>query len=137
MRILFYKLSISLQLIIFLVSCEETPKQCPNIVFDGKLTTLNGKLYSGSCATFYDSKQINSIQRYKSGKDHGEWTFYHKNGNLETKGTFDMGKRIGVWKYYHSNGVIHKVNTYNNSGKRISRWLTYDTKGNLISKVQY
>jgi antitoxin component YwqK of YwqJK toxin-antitoxin module len=135
MRFLFSSLGLSIILSVF-ISCREIPEKCPEIKYDGNLTTLNGKPYSGSCSTDYKTGELNSIQTYKLGIDHGKWTFYYKNGNLETEGTFDMGKRVGLWKYYYENGQVHKKNNYDPYGKPTSSWVTYDKKGSVLNEIQ-
>lgn len=135
MRILFSSITLFVILSLF-ISCDKLPPKCPNIEYDGNLTTLNREPYSGTCTTYFKTGELNSIQRYKLGKDHGKWIFFYKNGNLETEGNFNMGKRIGVWKYFYENGEIHKKNTYSSSGKPISVWVTFDEEGNIINKIQ-
>ena len=77
-----------------------------------------------------------SIQRYKQGKDHGEWLFYYKNGNLMTKGSFDSGKKIGSWKYFYENGKIHKQHFYDSEGNRSGVWKTFSESGEVLSVKQ-
>jgi antitoxin component YwqK of YwqJK toxin-antitoxin module len=136
MRLLFSSLGLLILLSHF-VSCEKVIKECPNIKYDGNITELNGVPFSGSCYTYYSSGELNSIQSYKKGKDHGEWIFYYQNENIETKGTFEMGKRIGVWEYFYKNGKVYKRNIYDNSGKPKGNWVTYDNSGNLINTFTY
>ena len=135
----FFRFQIVLSILIFgsFIQCEKQPEPCPDLQFDGKTTTFEGKIYTGTCATLYDSGEINSIQSYKEGKDHGEWRFYYQDGTLETEGKFHMGKRVGVWKYYHSNGKLHKKNSYDQEGNRKGKWYTYDAKGDLMSVTGY
>jgi antitoxin component YwqK of YwqJK toxin-antitoxin module len=136
MRFLFAS-SIHLIILGFFISCQNIPSECPSIKYNGDLTTLDGLPYSGSCATFYkESKMLYSIQRYKQGKDHGEWLFYYKNGNLMTKGSFDSGKKIGPWKYFYENGKIHKQHFYDSEGNRSGVWKTISESGEVLSVKQ-
>ena len=63
----------------------------PNYV-EKYLTYYDGKEYTGRCSV-YNLDTLRSIQQYKNGYDHGKWKFYHSNGRIETKATFNMGKR--------------------------------------------
>ena len=124
-------------IIVFLlsVSCNTPiPKKCPDLLYEDNLTRSNGKLYTGRCAT-YQNDTLRSIQQYISGKDHGKWTFFFSNGDIETSGKFNNGKRVGKWKYYHSNGKIKQISRYRN-GEKYGNWLNYDKNGNLIQKVK-
>jgi antitoxin component YwqK of YwqJK toxin-antitoxin module len=133
MRFLFALFSLLITLWLF-ISCENIPSECPSIKYDGDLTTLDGLPYSGSCSTFYkESKKHYSIQRYKQGRDHGEWLFYFENGNLMTKGSFDYGKKIGPWLYFYGNGKIHKQHFYDSEGNRSGVWKTFSESGEVLS----
>lgn len=136
MRVLFSSFSLMILLGLY-ISCGNIPNECPNIKYDGNLTTLDGLPYSGSCSTFYEgSKKHFSIQRYKQGKEHGEWLFYFENGNLMTEGYFNFGEKIGLWKYYYENGKIHKQHFYDSEGNRSGVWKTFSESGETISIKQ-
>jgi len=110
------------------VACEN--KECENLVFENGITYQDGELFSGKCNT-YKNKALRSIQRYKEGRDHGEWIFYFSNGNIQTKGVFKEGVRVGVWKYFNEDGGIKQINEYKN--KRIIRTIKYNEKGEILS----
>ena len=121
---------------IFLYSCSTpTPKKCPDFVYEENITRLNGELYSGRCAT-YQNDTLRSIQQYINGKDHGKWTFFFSNGEIETSGKFSNGQRVGKWKYYYSNGNIKQISRYRD-GEKYGNWLNYDENGKLILKVKH
>ncbi len=132
---------------IFLYSC--TPNPCPELTLrkpsaysDEYLTyldkvDLNRKyiLYTGRCST-YDLDTLSSIRSYKDGYDDGNWTFYYKNGEIETKGKFKMGKRVGEWKYYYENGNLKQVAEYMD-GQRSGTWYSLNINGDTLSKKKY
>ena len=128
MRYFFY-LFISL----LLFSCSN-PSPCVDIEYTGGLTYKNGVLYTGRCSVVKDDSIV-SIQQYLSGRDHGNWVFYHSNGEIETKGKFKNGKRIGKWKYYHDNGNLKQISFYKD-GEKSGIWSTYDYDGNLIKEIK-
>src|SRR5689334_3466373 len=38
--------------------------------------------------------------------EHGDFTWYHPNGYLQTKGRYSNGKKSGVWLSFHENGMM-------------------------------
>lgn len=127
---------IYLLLVVFFISCTTpTPKKCPDLVYKDNLTLSNGSLYTGRCAT-YRNDTLRSVQQYINGEDHGKWTFFFSNGQIETSGKFNNGQRVGKWKYYHSNGNLKQLSRYRN-GDKYGNWLYYDDKGNLLQKVKH
>ena len=132
---------------ITLVSC--TPNPCPDLTLrkpnyyeDRYLTysneldqNRNYKLYTGRCST-YELDTLSSIRQYKDGYDHGKWKFFYKNGEVETKGKFDMGKRVGKWSYYYDTGELSRVSSYSN-GIRDGLWFGLDISGDTIWTERY
>ena len=59
---------------------------------------------------------------FKNGKREDAWSFFNKNGQLNTKGNYKNGKEEGSWVWYDENGTIITellTGTYKD-GKRIS-----------------
>ena len=56
---------------------------------------------------------------FKNGKKHGPWIIYHKNGQLESKGTYKDGKEDGPWVQYNEDGTVSEyfTGTYKNGVK--------------------
>jgi antitoxin component YwqK of YwqJK toxin-antitoxin module len=61
---------------------------------------------------------------------------YHKNGQLEKKGTYKDGKRDGLWVYYWDNGHLYIKDTYKD-GKKDGPRLRYHENGQLAQKGTY
>ena len=107
----------------------------PNYYVEKYLTYYDGKEYTGRCSV-YNLDTLRSIQQYKNGYDHGKWKFYHSNGRIETKATFNMGKREGKWKYFYDNGNLKQVSNYKD-GLREGIWFRLDIKGDTIWVEKY
>jgi antitoxin component YwqK of YwqJK toxin-antitoxin module len=136
MRFLFSSLSLSIILSLF-ISCNKEINECKGIKYDGILTTMNGKKFTGKCKTIYKNGSIRSIREYSNGMDHGEWSFFFLNGLIQTSGTFNKGIRIGQWKYYHKNGQERKIQSYDAKGKKTGRWLTFSEEGEIVVETLY
>lgn len=115
--------------------CPELSMKKPNYYVEKYLTYYDGKEYTGRCSV-YNLDTLRSIQQYKNGYDHGKWKFYHSNGRIETKATFNMGKREGKWKYFYDNGNLKQVSNYKD-GLREGIWFRLDIKGDTIWVEKY
>jgi len=66
----------------------------------------------------YSDYLIGKGEARQNGKDLvlvGPWEFYHKNGKLKSKGSYnDNYDRIGTWEYYFDNGQLKERTTYAN-----------------------
>ncbi|WP_221406722.1 toxin-antitoxin system YwqK family antitoxin [Ekhidna lutea] len=88
---------------------------------------------------FYENGQptadlvFDSLGRVKEG------VYYHRNGNLRSKGAFhENNEKIkqGIWELYHENGVLKEKGLYEN-GVRRGDWYYYDSLGNQTMVVPY
>jgi antitoxin component YwqK of YwqJK toxin-antitoxin module len=79
----------------------------------------------GKFKKFDANGQIIEEGNYKSGKQHGEWTFHYTNGKLKGKGAFENGDggdlgssgiprngREGKWVNYYEDGVLAQESSY-------------------------
>ena len=114
-------------------------QDCGELKFDkeSKTTFLNNKPFTGKCDSFYYSGDFKSHEEYLNGKDHGSWTFFFKNGSIQTKGVFDKGLRIGKWEYFFENKNIWKTHFYGPSGLKTGIWKEYDENGKLVREEKY
>jgi uncharacterized protein len=56
--------------------------------------------------THYPNGQL-ECEGFVSGEVQvGNWTFYHENGNVFSRGQYENGKPIGIWTEYYENGQI-------------------------------
>ena len=120
---------------LIITSCTKTI--CNDLIYKDGITTLNGKLFSGNCKSYYFMGELKSQEDYLDGLDHGKWVFYFENGNVQTQGEFNRGQRIGLWNYYFENGSIWKIHNFNSLGKKEGDWIEYDRTGNEIYKKTY
>ena len=127
------KVLASLVLLSFLIGCKN--ETCTDLVFKEGKTYQYGETYTGVCNT-YRNGHLRSTQEYIDGLDHGEWTFYFNDGQIQTQGTFEKGKRIGVWEYFHENGELKQKSHYKN-GLKNGEWIEYSKDGIKIKSSLY
>lgn len=112
-------------------------------VLDGKITYYysNGQLQQvfnykagkkhGVCIAYYQDKtnSIRSKQIFKADKEHGAYSFYFSNGNLERQGIYYAEKLIG--DSLHKNVYEGKIYTYHQNGtkSKIENWKDYKRNG--------
>ena len=120
------------------------------------MTLLNGKvtdpLYNGLfvnvvkegfCRRWYVYGQLKEEGNFKNNRYHGNWNFYHKNGNKKASGVFNEngGKskgntgipdtnREGLWRFWHENGQLRQEGNYVN-GQREGLWRQWHENGQL------
>jgi len=72
-------------------------------VFVARVEDLNGNL------------KIEGAYVMEGGKimENGEFTFYHSNGKIESKGMYSMGVKVGDWKRYTADGNPRADRYYN------------------------
>ena len=72
-----------------------------------------------------------------TGKKQGEWTFYHSNGKIKSKGKFADDIKIGAWVYYFDNGKIEQTGSYDKDGSFVGEWKWYFVDGSKRIVEQY
>ena len=60
----------------------------------------------------YDNGLPRFKGEYQSGKMHGYWEFYRKDGSLMRSGTFELDRQVGVWKTFDRDGRIVKETNF-------------------------
>ena len=72
------------------------------------LILRDGLFYERSSNTPYTGKLDDKRSRGSivDGKQDGPWVAYWKNGQLSSKGIYQLGKQIGSWFYYFDNGNL-------------------------------
>jgi hypothetical protein len=93
---------------------------------------------------FYDKgrKIICATGNYKNHSPEGLWEYYFVNGLTQGRGTYRFGKKDGYWEesdwsevFDISNYKLEKGRYFD--GRRIGLWFFHDSKGNLISQIDY
>ncbi len=64
-----------------------------------------------------------------------EATYFHKDGTVSQKGTFNLDKKLhGEWTSFNNDGEIISVGSYN-SGVKTGKWLFWSN--NILKEVEY
>ncbi|MFN4915052.1 MAG: toxin-antitoxin system YwqK family antitoxin [Sphingomonadales bacterium] len=106
---------------------------------NGKLT-YKKQLYSGNYVRYYDDGSLSQLMErgsYKNGVKHGDWEYYHENGQLSSKGAYSNGAKEGVWEEYHGNGQLKFKYSYISGRLRDDVWEEYHENGKLKMKGSY
>ena len=72
----------------------------------------------------------------KDNKNVGKWSYFYRNGNLESEGNFTNDKPHGKWIWYYESGKVKTIGYYIN-GAEVGTWKTFDEKGSVINLVTY
>lgn len=75
----------------------------------------------------YEDGTIQAEGTLKDKKRHGVWSFYHKNGNTWSTGTFENGKSVGCFKIYKPDGSL-KIKSYYEKGNKVKEEYFKDDK---------
>jgi antitoxin component YwqK of YwqJK toxin-antitoxin module len=114
--------------------------------FSGKLTCYQGikprkqitKLSPNEelVETVYDEEIIGSIERYKKGKEDGEWLRFHDNGEVYERKIYEEGKLEGLYESFHLNGESNLRGFYKGGGKE-GEWIQLSDNGEFFVKENY
>lgn len=72
----------------------------------------------------------------ENNKNVGKWSYFFRNGNLESEGKFKDDKPHGKWVWYYESGNVKTIGYYIN-GLEVGRWKTFDEMGSVINLVTY
>lgn len=89
---------------------------------------------------YYTTRLIGKGESQEKGKDvvlTGPWEFYHTNGKVKSKGSFNENQeRTGWWEDYHDNGQLKEKTNYLN-GKAQGKSQNWYDNGVLASEGTY
>ena len=97
-------------------------------------------LQIGTCKDFYETGQLRCVANWKEGKLEGDYTFYHPNGKLQSKGTYTKNVQSGKWFFYTEDGFPISEESYlYDKGLRIKNGVFrfYNKQGILIEETPY
>ena len=118
-------------------------------------------LLSKCMIEFFSDGKISGEGDFEQGKRQGKWTFYYRNGQIKAKvsylngalnldcqwwrenglllqkGTFLSNVQIGFWQRFYDNGQVWDDGHYDNTGKKMGEWNTYDKNGVLKTKKNH
>ena len=103
---------------------REAEYDSQNLVLNGKVTDRDMK----------DHPVMEGI--YSFGRRNGEFTFYQKNGKIESKGVYLNSKRSGNWVYYYPDGRLKQSVHYIDDPKKGDFYVSeyFDRKGRQLIK---
>lgn len=86
------------------------------------LVDLDDSLFyiKDSIKVFYKDDKLFLKGKYVVGKRQGQYTIYHKNGEIKQLSQYDNGMPVGTWKFYFDNGNINKIISFSNGGAFLS-----------------
>lgn len=96
----------------------------------------DGQEFNGSFVDFTGGLQVTSLRRYKNGKAHGEWQWWHQDGAINIEGAFVDGDKDGVWTWYYPNGQKFAESNFDH-GKMINTESHWSSEGELVSTGEY
>lgn len=67
---------------------------------------------SGEYLEFYENGRLKAEGKYKSGKLHGKWQWYRKDGTKLRSGEFKLGAQVGTWITYDQTGKPYKTTNF-------------------------
>lgn len=67
---------------------------------------------SGEYLEFYENGRLKAAGKYKSGKLHGKWQWYRKDGTKLRSGEFKLGAQVGTWITYDQTGKPYKTTNF-------------------------
>ena len=70
------KLVFSFLLITLILFTKCGKETCESVIYKNGLSYKSNLPYSGTCITHHTNGNINSVQRYLNGFDHGKWEFF-------------------------------------------------------------
>jgi len=77
---------------------------------------------------YYRNGQMFAEGQYRRGRQQGEWTYYHENGTVNRKVTFDGGLPNGQVDVYRADGTLMAKRDFD-KGRRTGEWIDYDDTG--------
>jgi len=91
-------------------------KKYPGGAIMYKGTFINDKP-DGEFTRFYENGMKMSFQVFSDNGKRAETTFYHKNGNISSKGVYIEQKKEGKWDYYseYTQGYLISTEHYSNN----------------------
>lgn len=95
------------------VQLEQTKKRIAT--FERELEKIGENTFKATIRTREGFLKAEGIYIFMDEKfmEHGEFVFYHANGNVESRGMYNYGFKIGDWERYTSSGQRKADRFYN------------------------
>ena len=94
---------------------QKIPAALVKKIVKHRITEINASYprKSGEYLEFYDNGRLKAVGKYKSGKLHGNWQWYRKDGTKLRSGQFKLGEQVGTWITYDQAGKPYKTAEFN------------------------
>lgn len=96
----------------------------------------------GSCAEhgtyeeYYPGGQQLLVKgTFQEGKRHGEWTWWHPNGQIAKVGAYQNAKLQGEWRYLREDGTLQRNEQYD-AHQKVGTWRYFDTNGETVIREE-
>ncbi|MBK6642975.1 MAG: toxin-antitoxin system YwqK family antitoxin [Bacteroidetes bacterium] len=76
----------------------------------------------------YESGNKMSEGEMKDSKEHGKWTYWHENGEIQLIAIFSDGIQDSLWQWFDESGHISRIGTYR-KGIEHGIWMNYYKNG--------
>ncbi|MBT4250694.1 hypothetical protein HOD84_10165 [bacterium] len=138
---------IFIYLLLFFISCSETPVDMDEKLFDrgGRFITrpdyssmwfYNLKVYNGPAFSTHKNGERKEKGDIVNGAKSGTWSGWDDEGNLKYKGDYLDNKEYGKWIGYHANGKTKYEGLYKD-GKQIGKWKYFNKRGKITTEEEY
>ena len=132
------RLILIISLLMILTGCRGREEESSRSYYREKIVYIinEDKPFTGVLIHRYSNQQPASEMRYKNGILHGDYTFYHKNGETQEKGSYRDGSIDDTVVAYYENGQIKEETNYS-KGQLDGRYTLYYENGNVKAKGRY
>jgi antitoxin component YwqK of YwqJK toxin-antitoxin module len=138
---------IFIYILLFFISCSETPVDMDEKLFDrgGRFITrpdyssmwfYNLKVYNGPAYSNHKNGERKEKGDIVNGAKSGTWSGWDDKGNLKYKGDYLDNKEDGKWIGYHANGKTKYEGLYKD-GKQIGKWKYFNKRGKITTEEEY
>lgn len=109
-----------------------------NLFFDyGEFIASENTSSAESSVIYFDNGNVKEFHALKDGYEHGEVSYYYKNGKTKETGNYSYGVKCGKWVSWSENGIKTGEVSYNQEGKKDGKWKIWDFNGNLRAQMNY
>ena len=100
---------------------------------EGKMKS--GKRH-GKWKFYLRNGQTKAVGKYAAGELDGYWEWWRENGQPLQAGAFANRVQVGPWKRYYENGQLWDEGEYQD-GKKFGEWTTYDKSGGVKQRKTF
>jgi len=86
----------------------------------------------GEWSYYHDNGQRAALGSWRRDRPDGHWRWWGRDGQVQREGAYVDGLRQGYWRYYHDNGELRAEGAYQR-GRQDAWWRYYGEDGALAS----